>query len=649
MRRRQRSDDGPEDNIARPNNIDDEWNKLMNCKKKDNDEMVSATKIKNYLMDDPFCDWLSMYYTESTKKEFPKTPEFLSALFENGIKFEEKIMEVLKSTYKDNFVIINTTGARGNNSCNFEKTKDHILKGTPIIAQAVLFNESNNTYGCADLLVRSDYINKMIHNTVLTPEEIKIRGSKINLHQFHYRVIDIKWTTLPLRANGNCLTKEGFIPAYKGQLAIYNCALGAIQGYIPNQAYILGKGWRRTKDRQKLHGNNSFDILGVVDYSIAGRSGDLEVIEKTIDAINWIRELKENGSQWSIDDVPGKKHKCMFPNMCVDNPIWNNVKKEVALKTHEVTLICHVGKQQRDILHSKGIYGYNDPECNSKNMGINTFTETAEHIDGICDINRGIQFKILPQVMKNEYDDNELSHYNNWQMEYPTDMFFDFETVSTSTFNSEMDVFDSGKNSQIIVFMIGVGYIEKTEWKYKVFWIENPTKDDENKCFDSFRKFVIKKTNELDPKKKYKRRLFHWTHAEITNINNGEITQGQKWKEWAKTIDFVDMHKICRIDSVNIKGAFNFSLKSIGNALYDLGKIAIKWPDSEITNGRNAMFAAEQFYRNRINGNSNEKDKQTFEDIIKYNEIDCRMVYEVVNYFRKNHSSLDKDYHRKKK
>ena len=54
------------------------------------------------------------------------------------------------------------------------------------------------------------------------------------------------------------------------------------------------------------------------------------------------------------------------------------------------------------------------------------------------------------------------------------------------------------------------------------------------------------------------------------------------------------------------------------------------WSD-KITDGLSVMVDAEKYYNNNMN-------KQIFfRDIIKYNEIDCKVLWEMHNYIRNNH------------
>jgi hypothetical protein len=184
--------------------------------------------------------------------------------------------------------------------------------------------------------------------------------------------------------------------------------------------------------------------------------------------------------------------------------------------------------------------------------------------------------------------------------------------------------------------MIGVGYIENGVWNYKSFVMNNMSVEEECRCMDEFTKFVIDKTDEIDPLKKYTRRLFHWSQAEISNLNMMNAKYNNRWINWEKNITFVDMYKIFLSEPINIRGAFGYSLKSVGNALYKLDKIKLQWLDSDVTNGKMAMFVAAKIYQNKYLKQETSHDIVLMNDIIKYNEIDCKMIYEVIEYLRNN-------------
>lgn len=638
------------------------WNKLNNSKYMNKCKFMSATKTGNYLLDDPIIDWLELYYRDlgfnknpttikdkvKLNQEYENNKKYMEHYFKGGNNFEDFVMDALKNKFGNNFCVINTEGRNGLNEDNYKKTVNMMMKGIGIISQGVLFNNINNTCGIPDLLVRSDFINDIVNVEALPKEFENFKAPKLN-GNYHYLVIDVKWSTLHLAARNNNVLKSGRVPAYKGQIAIYNCALGNIQGYYPSQAYILGKGWKREKAIKKEEmcddlkkkvekygggvketttSNNCFDQLGIIDFE----NNDKIYIEKTADAIKWYQNVSVNGMKWS---PLNPKNENMYPNMSNDDLIWGKVKSQIAKEIGEVTQVCNVGVKERKKLHSKGIYSCKDKRCNSFNMGLGP-TETSEKINAVLDINRDNQYNIFPRKIQN--------NYNNWQDQCPVDFYIDYETLNCQIKNYNVNSQNNSQQPSSLIFEIGIGWIEKNKWCFKEFHINNVTLVEERRIVDEFYQFIIDKSNQLDPKKKYYPRLFHWTNAEINNLNDANGRNEYRWNNLIDGTDikYVDMYKVFTSETIGIKGAYNYKLKSIGRAMYNLGKINTMWPDTEITNGQIAMLEAITYYKNKEMNCLSDKDHRVFIDIIKYNEVDCKIIWEIVEYLRKKHNDLDK-------
>lgn len=633
LSKRQRDNDNiPNDKKLRIENI---WDILLKTKFDSQNKFLSATKTANYLLDDPLLDWLDLYYNKvgfndgtlltnddlkNFKDNYNKKMQYMKYFFEGGLAFEDKIMDYLKTKYLNNFLMINNSGREGLNRDNYSKTKNAIYNGIPILAQAVLYNDINNTYGVADLIVRSDYLNKLVNNKIISEQEEKIKAPKLQ-NSYHYVIIDIKYSLLHFSSKSNLLLKSGRIPAYKGQLAIYNCALGLIQGLFPNKSYIMGRGWKREKsvNKEKITEENydCFDELGVIDYE----NQDKIYIQKTAEAIKWYSDVLNNGMKWSPLNPP---NKYMYPNMCNDDLIWSDVKKMIAEKNKEPTLIMNVGIKERTNLHERKIYSYLDKDCHAQNMGIKEPTEISERINTILLNDK--QLDICPTKMEN--------NFLNWQKSSPSDFYFDFETINEDLVEQNINIRNT-KKVNALIFQIGIGWCENNEWNYKSFCLDEINEINEMNMVDKFFEFIIKKSKELDKKNEYYPRLFHWTNAEITNLKDINKRRDNRYSNFldGSLIKFVDMYKVFLNEKVYIKGALNYKLKTIGKALYKLGKIQTMWPDTDITNGQIAMFEAVKYYKNK---KYNALEDNIIEDIIKYNEIDCKMIYEIVFLYR-NH------------
>jgi hypothetical protein len=77
---------------------------------------------------------------------------------------------------------------------------------------------------------------------------------------------------------------------------------------------------------------------------------------------------------------------------------------------------------------------------------------------------------------------------------------------------------------------------------------------------------------------------------------------------------------------------FKFKLKEVAKAMYSHGMIQTKWDsDSEISDGLGAMMGAIEYYKDPKNA----KNKKMMKKIEHYNDIDTKVVWEIVKYLRK--------------
>lgn len=607
-------------------------------KRKTFDEYISGTGIKNHILKDPLLDWFEMYYekyglNEKPKKRLRKNERYekpnirdsgLDMFFEGGNKFEDKINTYLTRTFGGEIITINNDGRCGITLENFEKTKSAIFSGVPIILQGVLFNHTNKTRGVTDIIIRSDYINKLVNRNAISEKKTQIKAPNLD-GNYHYLVIDIKWTTMTLCSNGYNIRNDGRFPAYKGQLAIYTSILGQIQGYTPTEAYIMAKAWKIDSKKHGDRGYNCFDILGVIDYD----GFDNQYIKKVVDSINWLNNLKKHGSKWT----PLKPHiREMYPNMSnkMDAP-WTKIKKNIAEKIDEITQIWYVSDWNRNKAHELGITSWRDKRCNSTTLGI-TGDIKPNTIDEILEINRNLKGTIEPELIVN----NLL----NWQEPSPVDFYVDFETLNSCFLEANIDIQNS-KAEYDMIFMIGVGYIKDGEWNFIKFVANSATVSEENRIITEFTNFVSNKSKELDNKNEFVPRLFHWSQAEVSNLLHASHRHNSKWTEWNKSVLWLDMYYVFTDEPVVVHGALNFRLKSIGKAMHKLGYINTVWKEDGPCDGLDAMISATKLYKQKLMTNDlNVLETKLMSEIISYNEVDCKIIWEIVSHLRVHNCKL---------
>lgn len=616
---------------------------------------VSASSTRNFLIKDPLLDWLSYHstklsqvpkYKDSIVKAIPRKNTFTEFIMQQGNEFETKVIDYLyqylgKDVFKD---------IGGNFSARSEmkvlETIEAMNIGVPIIYQGVLHNSENCTYGVPDLIVRSDWLCKLVQTSPIIKEDENIPAPLLKdvfnpgkPPNYHYRIVDIKFTTLPLRADGIHLLNSGSIPAYKGQLWIYNKALALIQGYEPPCAYILGRKWKYTSKGTAYKGVSCIEKLGVINYAKV----DLEYPARTIDAIRWIKEMRRDGGLWNITvDIPLIR-KELYPNMSnhYDYP-WHGTKKIISDEIKEITSLWMCGTKQRDIAFSKGIHKWTDPRCTAASLGI-TGEKTSPILDAIININKQSSHLILPLSIKNNDE--------GWQTKQTLEFYVDFEFI-----NDVVNDFSTMPNveARSIIFMIGVGYFEHETniWRYREFTVNQLTKEDEARICSEFSSYISTESEFWECDNPL---LIHWSNAENwqwedaskrhKNVKKAWIppkSQGQFLSGWSSTRwsspRWFDLLQVFKNEPIVIKDCLGFGLKEVATTLYKHGVIKSTWDgESACVDGSSAMLAAYHASIDAKNRNIGLKEMPLMQDIIKYNEIDCKVVGEIICFLREKY------------
>ena len=601
--------------------------------------MVTASSIRNYMLGDPLIDYLKEYNITSlnqkiitmrdtqflnknnkfnNNQDIPKLKSFdifTKYILDAGIVFEN---ELIKNLNQNHNIIKVAEYIHSKKKEKLEETIDLMKKGTPIIYQGVLHNFENNTYGLPDLLVRSDYLNTLLGYDVITKEEENIPSPNLNIN-FHYKVIDIKHSTIYLRSDNTHVLNSDSIPAYKGQIYIYVLALNNILGIHINKGFIWGKKYNYEFKGKKYEINNFLNKLGIIDYD----SVDSDYIKLTNKAIKWIRTVRNESHNWSLLPIPSRQE--LFPNMKNEKDApYRSIKLELSEQINEITNIWNCGIKKRQIAHQNHIYRWTDINCTAENMGF-TKNKINNTINSILDINRQNNDIIRPK--KIIYD------RKNWIKATPNtlEFYLDFETLNSNFGSIIKDNIISYHNNQFI-FMIGVGYSKNKKWIFKTFVMNTKSNDNEKKIFNQFFSYINKIIKENNKKKA---KFYHWSCAEPSMYNTFKQKNiNTKFKD--NNYSFYDLNKIFISEPVVIKGALNFSLKTIAKAFYKYKFINSNWDlTSPCSNGLTAMILANNLYEN-IDPKDNIINQPIMKDIIYYNEIDCRILWEIHNYIKKN-------------
>jgi hypothetical protein len=570
---------------------------------------ISAIETRNYMLNDTLVDWLKIYKPKDKSEDKFLTQEtnnddisFKSHIVSKGIEFESKLIEYFRILcLQIETISTNITDK------SILKTLELMKKGIPIIHSAPFKDNINHTRGVIDLLVRNDYIYK------LTPDSVPIQNNYSKFGEYHYVVIDIKFSTLQLQSDGIHIVNNSKYAFYKTQTRIYTEAIGSMQNFMPRYSYIIGRRHKYTTNSVKYSNNSCCSKLGVIDFGNVD-SSYIQICKK---AKEWVRSVKQYGCQWSLNppSVPE-----LYPNMCVDSGLWNKEKKSIAEDLGDITSIWNCNIKHRKNAFKKNIRSWRDKRCKSINLGIKG--KRAIIIDKIININRQSTHKILPKKINT----------NLYKWKTPVnEIYVDFETF-INVFSS-LDNLPTQENTEMI-FMIGVYWKCNENWIYKSFICKKATYEEEYNIMHRFAMFC-KSINY--PK------LWYW-HAEKQFWNSAKdrqlkmcINKNRKYKNinklWKLDKYWSDIVKILREEPVVIKDCFRYSLKHIAESMYKHGFITTKL-ESECVSGMSASVKAWIIYQEH----KDPTKTKILKDIEKYNKFDVKVLWDILTYFRNNHT-----------
>ena len=489
--------------------------------------------------------------------------------------------------------------------------------GTPVIAQAVLRDAEHQTYGLPDLLVRSDVLERLFRGT-LAGNEFGITASDLGAKEWHYRVVDIKFRGLDLLKNGE-LNNARSAAAYKLQLAVYNRMLGRLQGYEPPASYLLGRSGKQGQER----GFSCMERLAPI-RQVGTLAKKRPIADALDEAVTWVRRVRAEGRGWSV--LPDPSTPELYPNSGNDQDgPWHHAKRDILEKLDDLTLLWNVGPPGRADAHAAGVRRWTDPGFTPAMAG--RTGDIAATLGAILDINRTDDG---PPVRPTRVHAGE----EEWRTPGPVEFYVDFETVSDLA-----DDFSHipERGGQPLIFMIGCGHLEDGEWQFASFVADRIAEEPEVEIIDAWlahMSAVRTRVNSGDPAPL----VIHWSPAEAITLEDAYNSAIERHPEkvWSSPRWFDFLGRVVREEPVVIRGALAFGLKPIARALHSHGFIETLWGDGP-TDGLGAMVGAWRCEEQVREQGGRLQDVGLMTEIARYNEVDCRVMMELVRYLRENH------------
>lgn len=187
--------------------------------------------------------------------------------------------------------------------------------------------------------------------------------------------------------------------------------------------------------------------------------------------------------------------------------------------------------------------------------------------------------------------------------------------------------------------MIGCGHIENGDWRFRLFVTDDLSEDEETRIIREWVEHMQTVQLRLDPDN-HRPRIFHWSHAEVTQLegayNSARRRHGDR-ADWPADLNWYDfLSKVIGQEPVVVNGAWGFGLKAVAKAMRSHGLIETDWADNPV-DGLGAMVGAWHCDAEAHKKGTSMADESLMKQLAEYNEVDCRVMMEIVHYLRENH------------
>lgn len=562
-------------------------------------EWHSLKSFTGYLLDDPILDWLSYYRNDPILKKFiTYDNEYVDTKNLFLKLFIEKIINFSKKNNKtcEYITELNEKWNESLSSYKFHKTKEALENNVDIIVRPVLLDYKHQTYGIPDLIMKKKVARKFF----------KSYSTKDNIQ---------------------LLKKKGYVIIFislKNNLKSFNKWNRIVKKRYSYYATIINDILKKDNTCITFAGNSSCNTF-LADEEI-----------NITDCVAWMKNVRQNGKEWlkilEKDDPPIVPE--LMPNMCNKfDGNWYKIKKVLAEKWGELTLLWYCGVSQRKKAHKKGIYSWKmDNSVNeiikamySDDTPMNTNRKNI--LSNMINVNR-TEDKIFLSKDKGYLTEPYIDTHN------ALELYIDFEVLS----GNDLKYTSRRSMPKEIIYLIGTSWKEENdEVKFKSFAVKNLTSSGEYNMIKEWWKFVKDMEKEHD-----KVILYHWSAAEERFIKNALKRHNLYRMKDDLNSGFYDLRDLMEMyieSETTIKNVWGFSVKNVAKGLYKYGLLPEIWSDDEKggeqISGEQLVVSAKNCYKNiEITREDIEKNVK-FLSIIAYNRIDCNVLYYLLDFLRK--------------
>jgi hypothetical protein len=602
----------------------DDGNTVLPTTDADWDEWVAAGAIHSWARHDGILDWLDRYGGErgyardDQRAGYDERFDFQRFLARQGQRFEAVVLADLERRIGLTRIDVDRDDARSLAAAH--ATVAAMDRGERVIAQGLFRDPQTRTYGRIDLLVRSDVLATLCPDAFGEQDDPNVAAPALHGSAWHYRVVDIKFSTLDLLKDGALSASSDLGTC--AQVWTYNQMLGRVQGFVAPFAYVLGRAWRQgNSDR----GDTAWERLARIPAEMYVRSREAALADVVAEGATWIRRVRRDGAAWSI--VPAPTIPELWPNMKNDRDHpWHVAKREIAEELRELTLMWRVNGSMRDRAREQGITTWDDPRLSAGLLGISGETNPAL-FDAMIAVNRETGPAVRPARIE--------ADGGAWRERWPLELYVDFETVND--LNDDFATFPR-KGGRSLIFQIGCGTYVDGRWDFAQFTTRSLTWDAEAEMIDTWLALVDELARRAGLAGASDARLFHWSAAETVFMEGAYNSARARHPErgWPSLGWYDILERIVHPTPVVVRGARSFGLKAVARAMKSHALIETEWGEG-LADGTGAMAGAWAAADIAAKDGSDMGTLELMQDVSRYNEIDCRVMAEVLDHLRREH------------
>jgi putative phage-type endonuclease len=548
--------------------------------------MLSTGNLNNYTTNNKCEAWLSIYGNKYYKDE-KKVNQFTKQLLRKTTQLKKKYIEEIKERcikLKITYELL-PKYAKYNQYLK-EMTERLMSQNIEVIINPTLADENNRIYCNPNYIIKANVINKLFpnHNFKFTKKEMN-----------QYIVVNKACKNLKFLQDGKTLSSDLKHKQYivKNNFSTY--VLNLVQKSSIMKSILVGTKWNYIHKKKKYSGISDSKVA-LFNHNLADDICDVQKYRL------WLREIYSNDNKYTLfqknDYLP-----CYSKS---ENTDWSDFKKTILIQKQDISLLYGIGRVSQYLFHQRGIYSWTDPRLplllKSKDdcIALKISKRDARIMYKMIEFNKTPNAPFICP--------NQIQNAQNWLHTDEVEFFVDFETINNFLGDINM------------IYLVGMYCkLPNNNYEYYSFFAEKDDLESENKMM----KCWLDKMEEIKNKYRlnYTPKVFCWSKAEQSFINAYNRRHNENIK-----VNLVDMLELLKKEIILIKGnIYGFSIKDVVKYMYSYGMINRNYK-LDCSSGDLSIISAIKYYRH--------DDKKEYGDLIKYNQTDCIVMYDIIAYLR---------------